>query len=214
MLLEAWGDDSGLRMLDLGVEVGGLRVSPAGELAATFSLSDHARVSAEIFDGEGRLVARHDAGQLAAGERELGFDDEDFLSDLPAGNYQMNVRAVSTYEHGDRDEMQVEFAMSESRSAILPARVTLGPAHPNPFNPSTTLSFSIPAGPARDFTLRIYDVRGRMVRELDSGRIDAGQHERVWNGMDDRGRSVGSGIYHYRLEVGGESFSDKMVLVK
>jgi flagellar hook assembly protein FlgD len=110
--------------------------------------------------------------------------------------------------------MQIEFAMSENRSASLPAQVMLGRAHPNPFNPSTTLSFSIPTGPTRDFSLRIYDVRGRMVRELDSGQIDAGQHERVWNGLDDRGSSVASGIYHYRLEVGGESFSNKMVLVK
>ena len=214
MLLEEWGDDSGLRLLDLGVEVGDLRVSPTGDLAANFSLSDHARVSAEIFDGTGRLVARHDAGRLAAGEQQLSFSDENFLSDLPAGNYQMNLRAESTYVHGDRDDMQIEFAMSENRSASLPAQVMLGRAHPNPFNPSTTLSFSIPTGPTRDFSLRIYDVRGRMVRELDSGQIDAGQHERVWNSLDDRGSSVASGIYHYRLEVGGESFSNKMVLVK
>ena len=62
--------------------------------------------------------------------------------------------------------------------------------------------------------LRIYDVSGRLVRDLASGQVGSGLQEVFWNGQNQRGESVGSGIYLYRLEVGQQSFTGKMVLVK
>lgn len=84
----------------------------------------------------------------------------------------------------------------EVPSADTP-RLALHRAVPNPFNPRTTLSFTLPvAGTTR---LEIYDLRGRRVRSLVSSSLDAGPHQRLWNGLDDAGRAVASGVYTVRL---------------
>ena len=88
---------------------------------------------------------------------------------------------------------------------------TLG-AYPNPFNPQTTISFDL-AGEGQ-VQVRIFSARGRLVRHLLDGHQSAGRHHVVWNGRDDRNRSVASGVYFYRLEAGGKTFSGKVVLTK
>jgi flagellar hook assembly protein FlgD len=62
--------------------------------------------------------------------------------------------------------------------------------------------------------VRIYDVQGRLVRQLAKGQIGSGLQESRWDGRNDDGVSVGSGVYLYRVEVGHERFNGKMVLVK
>jgi beta-glucanase (GH16 family) len=91
--------------------------------------------------------------------------------------------------------------------------VQLHPNYPNPFNPSTTLAFEL-AEP-RTVNLGIYDVSGRLVRQLlvaESSR--AGRHEVVWNGRDDAGRVAPTGAYFYRLQAGDFNESRRMVLIK
>jgi hypothetical protein len=95
---------------------------------------------------------------------------------------------------------------------VTAATATLHPTHPNPFNPSTTIRFELAA--RGDATLRIYDAHGRAVRTLFDGVANAGATSLVWNGRDDAGRAVGSGIYFYRLETASEPLSRKMVLLK
>ncbi len=86
-------------------------------------------------------------------------------------------------------------------------------AYPNPFNPQTTISFSLPE--RRGVWLRVFDVSGRLVRVLIGGDVqDQGRHETVWNGRDDAGRRVAGGAYFYRLDTGGYSETKRMVLVK
>ncbi len=88
----------------------------------------------------------------------------------------------------------------------------LRPAHPNPFNPSTTVTFTLPAaGPAE---LVITDLRGRHVRTLASGTLAAGAHRAVWTGQDDRGRPVPSGVYLARLQAAGTVQSQRLSLIK
>ncbi len=96
--------------------------------------------------------------------------------------------------------------------AELPTAVALLGNHPNPFNPQTTISFSLPTN--QDVTLRIYSARGRLVHSLLSGPQQAGLHHAVWDGHDDQGRGVASGVYFYRLVTGNESLTGKMVLAK
>jgi endonuclease I len=82
---------------------------------------------------------------------------------------------------------------------------------PNPFRPTTTIRFDLPARAA--VTLRIYDVAGRLVRSLVVGSpMDAGRHEAVWNGRSESGRAVGAGLYFCRLEAGSLSQTRRMVL--
>lgn len=117
----------------------------------------------------------------------------------------------------------VDFAGNESEAALpavvadapgLPAvRFGLAPNVPNPFNPRTVIGFSLErAGTAR---LRIHDAAGRLVRTLrDGGMLSAGRHEVAWEGLDDAGRPVAAGVYHCRLESGGQVATRRLTLVK
>ena len=83
---------------------------------------------------------------------------------------------------------------------------------PNPFNPQTKIEFGL-AAPAA-VSLRIYDAAGRLVREIEKGRLPAGRYAKIWNGRDASGSNVSSGIYFYRLDAGAFSQTRKMVLLK
>jgi hypothetical protein len=96
---------------------------------------------------------------------------------------------------------------------VIPKAYGLYPNVPNPFNPITTISFDVPAGGGA-VTLRIYDVSGRLVRTLVDGYQTAGQKQAIWNGTDNQGRGVVSGVYFYRLEAPGYKKTLKMVLIQ
>jgi flagellar hook assembly protein FlgD len=83
---------------------------------------------------------------------------------------------------------------------------------PNPFNPATRVRFSLASrGPV---SLRVYDVSGRLVRILIDDIRDAGSYEVAWDGTNDEGRSIASGIYFCRMETTGYERSLKMVLLR
>ncbi len=85
--------------------------------------------------------------------------------------------------------------------------------YPNPFNPSTTLEFSLPR--SAEVELKVLDARGRLVRTLLAGEtMVAGVHRVRWQGGSDSGRDVPSGVYFYRCGAGGEVVTGRMVLLK
>ncbi len=84
--------------------------------------------------------------------------------------------------------------------------------HPNPFNPSTTISFVLPS--SGKASLAVYDVTGRKVRELAVGTMTAGAHSAVWDGRDASGRAVSSGVYFARLSLDGAAVTHRMTLMK
>ncbi len=84
--------------------------------------------------------------------------------------------------------------------------------YPNPCNPSTVIKFSLPA-PART-SLVVYNMLGQEVRQLVDGDLSAGSHRIEWNGRDDRGESVATGVYFYRLTAGGDERTNKMLMIK
>jgi len=83
---------------------------------------------------------------------------------------------------------------------------------PNPFNPATTITFTVPA--RSHVRLAIYDVGGRLVRTLVNGVVEDGTTEIAWDAVDDHGAHVSSGVYFYRLEAGKELLTKKMILLK
>jgi len=94
-----------------------------------------------------------------------------------------------------------------------PRRYELLGNFPNPFNPVTEIRYALPA-PA-DVTLEVYDLSGRVVRRLLRGQAqDPGRYAVLWDGRSDRGVSVASGVYFYRLTADGRSLSRKMILLK
>ena len=95
----------------------------------------------------------------------------------------------------------------------LPKEFALGNNFPNPFNPSTTIPVTVPW--KSTVALHVYTVLGEQVRLLHNGPIAAGRHWFVWDGTNDQGRTVSSGVYFIRLvSDGGKSFIGKMVLMK
>lgn len=84
--------------------------------------------------------------------------------------------------------------------------------YPNPFNPSTAISYQLSA--VSEVTLKIYDLLGREVATVVNGIGTPGKHTAVWDGKNDRGESVSSGIYLYQLRAGTSVVTRKMVLIK
>lgn len=117
------------------------------------------------------------------------------------------------------DLFEEPVGVGDEKTARLPRSFSLSQNYPNPFNPSTTIAIDIPAlsgDPAavQPVTLAIYDLRGHKVRTLIEGERRPGRYTVHWDGRDDRGRAVGSGVYLYRLEAGDYSETRKMVVLK
>ncbi|MFH1690878.1 MAG: FlgD immunoglobulin-like domain containing protein [Candidatus Eisenbacteria bacterium] len=110
---------------------------------------------------------------------------------------------------------------TEDVVAGSPARVStegwlalrLFPLRPNPMSSSASVSFDIPdhSGPVR---LVIYNVRGQRVRTVVNGPVDRGRHERTWDGTDDRGQALASGVYFARLLVDGRADDQKVMVLR
>ena len=85
-------------------------------------------------------------------------------------------------------------------------------AAPNPFNPRTLIQYDLAA--PTEVTLKVYNVRGRLVKTLAQGMQPRGRYQVVWLGDDDRGVSVASGVYFVRLEAAGQQMRQKVTLVR
>ena len=84
--------------------------------------------------------------------------------------------------------------------------------YPNPFNPSTNISFSL-ANPG-EVSIQIFNQKGQLVKTLLNSSLPAGNHQLTWNGTDEQGAQVGSGVYFYRMKSGKYSSTRKMVMMK
>ena len=94
----------------------------------------------------------------------------------------------------------------------MPAEFTLYRNFPNPFNPTTTLRYNLPIN--AKVKLVIYDLLGRAIKTLVNRVEETGLKSVVWDGNNDAGQPVSSGIYLYRIQAGDFSKSFKMVLLK
>jgi hypothetical protein len=121
----------------------------------------------------------------------------------PGETYYYKLEAIS------RTGGSEEFGPVEFRYA---ARFTMYQNVPNPFNPSTKIRFTIPE--TGHVGLKIYDVAGRLVRTLVDRRLVADHYEVSWDGTNNGGRQVASGIYFYRIVAGKHSRTRKMVLLR
>jgi hypothetical protein len=101
----------------------------------------------------------------------------------------------------------------EDESTGLPSGFSLHANYPNPFNPSTSFSFTLPR--EAEVTVRVYDVTGRVVKTLISSQmVTPGTHSLSWDATSDSGGRVASGTYFYSLEHQGLRHVRPMVLVK
>lgn len=105
-----------------------------------------------------------------------------------------------------------EDGVENDDSQVVPASNSLAQNYPNPFNPETSISYSLKE--AGKVTLAIYNLKGQKVKTLVHKYQEAGKHSMVWNGTDDQGKSVSSGVYFSKIEAGDYTSSRKMILIK
>jgi len=147
------------------------------------------------------------------------------IAEVPAGAYGVTVsftldgdtRSYSPEnftvgEGATTLNITVPQSASDDDTVFVPVVTALRANYPNPFNPTTTVVFDMAR--AGHVSLEVYNVKGQLVRVLANGGYDAGRHSVVWNGDDLSGRSVGSGVYFYRMTTEGYSTVRKMLLMK
>jgi hypothetical protein len=152
---------------------------------------------------------------------------------LDPGYHMLQLTITSTYVDSFRFSIptvinvylneQVGIRTVEGETAV-PIETVMRQNRPNPFNPSTTISFNIrgdggtgdpgASGTRQHVSLIVYDIRGRRVRTLIDSELEPGNHKIHWDGKDDKGRSVSSGMYLYTLKEGDKVFTRKMTVLK
>lgn len=156
-----------------------------------------------------RRRSDHTDFMTLAGPDELpvGLADRHVYTDggvLPGFTYEYRLRAH--YQDG-------RIEVLANRSVEIPkGDVVLEQNVPNPFNPMTTIPYEL--AEAGRVELAVYDVAGRRVRGLVSRFEEPGMHRAIWDGRDEAGMPVPSGVYYYRLEIGKTVLGRKMVLMK
>ena len=126
-----------------------------------------------------------------------------------------DIQAATTCAEAALDD--IEIRVNDCNAAgvedgILPTIFHVEQNRPNPFNPITAIRFALPE--PVDVEVAVFDAAGRKVRSLSDGARTAGYHSVVWDGRDDQGRSVGSGVYYYTVRAGENEASQKMMLLK
>jgi hypothetical protein len=167
-------------------------------------------------DAEGMtLLKKDDAGELrlllystSAKYIESG---QKRLFTIPIRNGDGNIELEKAF-FSDYSGNLMQANVSLEKNQQLPDRFNLFQNYPNPFNPETNISFSLPE--ENQVNLRIYNLKGQLVDLLVNTRLSAGFYTFTWNGKDESGRDVSSGIYFYKLIAGKYSETKKMVRIK
>jgi hypothetical protein len=129
-----------------------------------------------------------------------------------AAGYEPDTLEV-TLPYGTTTCIDAELMVDQTTDADkTPSKTVLFMNHPNPFNPTTTIRYNV--GIAVDVRLSVFDATGRRVRTLVDERQAAGEYSVGFDGRDDRGAGLASGVYFYRLQAGGVTQTRKMVLLK
>jgi len=156
------------------------------------------------FDGVNWAVYNRDnSGLLWNSVSALAIDAE--------GNIWIGGDGLAVYREGGVMFPRLT-AVEEAFSAEVPSVFSLSRNTPNPFNPVTVIRYVLPE--VGEVTLVIYNTMGRRVQTLVVGRQEDGVHEVVWDGRDDRGYEVASGVYLCRLTVGTFAQTRKLVVLR
>jgi len=152
------------------------------------------------------------ATSLAADIPERSFEG---TQGLPAAIRQDLIQALNGVDLSAENREAIELLLNGiTAGAALPKAFSLAQNAPNPFNPSTTITFEVPEGAGQTVELSVFDVRGQRVRQLVNGTAEPGKHFAFFDGRDDFGRDLPSGVYFYRLRAESFSQTRKMILLK
>lgn len=111
-----------------------------------------------------------------------------------------------------RDGQHVRLPAHENEGPVLPTVFELSQNNPNPFNPSTTINFALPK--SANVKIEVFNILGQKVNTLVDEFLSAGRKRVEWNGTDNAGRAVASGVYLYKMTAGDFTATKKMMLMK
>ena len=131
---------------------------------------------------------------------------------VPAGTYMYSASTVfeGGWESDPCDEVEVEVTSGDG--ILMPTVTELTGNYPNPFNPTTTISFSLKE--AGHVSINIYNMRGQLVKTLINAELDRDFHTLVWDGKDNSGKYTASGVYFYKMKAQNYNSTKKMILMK
>ena len=152
-------------------------------------------------------------------------DASQLLHTGAANLLRIPIQAKSNITSGDDQTLKLSQALLSTPSSAavevdgmnnnaLPVAFTLFQNYPNPFNPTTTIKFSLNGNSPKHATLDIFNILGQRVDRLLDETRSPGTYEIEWDGTSGGGQPVATGIYLYRLQVGSDSDSKKMLLLK
>jgi len=167
-----------------------------------------------MLENQAGAVFLQNAGVLDVGLAVLGMDmgitgsGELFRARLSVAHEPADLEL--TARSRSNEPVEVEFLLTDAPD--LPVAYRLVGNYPNPFNPKTTIRFDLVEEQA--VKLVIFDVNGRRIVTLIDEKLPAGQHSELWNGRDEEGVQVASGVYFYRIEAGPLRETSRMLLLK
>ena len=157
-----------------------------------------------ITNSYGEMWYTQDAGESW---EEYPYIDVNQLNEVViADNYAWAFGGARTIVRWNQNDVSIK---KEHNLINTPQRIK---NYPNPFNPTTTIAFTIPK--TSQVYLGIYDISGKLIKTLIDAPIEAGYHTVMWDGTDDNGSSVASGVYFYKLKSKGYEKTKKMLLLK
>jgi len=132
------------------------------------------------------------------------------------GVYTYRVRAIFESPHGmsDLSEPLIVNFVNEIDDMMPVNVMRLGANFPNPFNPFTSIKYQVSGIGNQNVEINVYNVRGQRVRTLVNELREHGEYSVVWDGRDNLGRSVSSGVYFYQMRAGDFTQTRRMVLMK
>jgi hypothetical protein len=214
-----------------------LNLNPGEQFTVPIELSAEEVYSTELefnFNSELFELVGVKSTELSSGaliERNLSFDKLNLaLASAKAINgtgsiFELTFKVSENAKSGDQGELNLVWMQTDENEPMvlnqvtevsigtsIPSQFYLAQNHPNPFNPETKIEFTIPM--EGRVNLSVYNLLGQKIATLVDEYLSAGIHQAIWQGKDDSGNPVASGIYFYRLVAGEYSDFKKMVLLK
>ncbi|MCD6176397.1 MAG: T9SS type A sorting domain-containing protein, partial [Candidatus Cloacimonetes bacterium] len=133
---------------------------------------------------------------------------------VPNGTYTYHIRAIYSggYQSALSADAVIEHIQTNADGITIPVVTELTGNYPNPFNPTTTISFSIKE--AGFVSIDIYNMKGQLVKTLVNEQLDAAYYNITWNGKDNSNKTISSGVYFYKMRSSNYTATKKMILMK
>jgi len=171
-------------------------------------------MSGDPVTGEGWLDASGDDRRMMASYGPFDFapgDTQQVILKMAVGQGTDRLSSITALRQVLAYDSTLT-GVDDDGTTLLPEKFDVAQNYPNPFNPSTTIAYSLPE--RAEVEIVIFNIPGQKVATLDEGMQSAGNHSVIWNGFDNSGSAVATGVYFYRVRAGDNVSTKKMLLLK